>query len=114
MKTRLIAIACALMILSLPATAQPIHASSEDVAADAIIVRPMCFVATLLGSVAFVVALPFTAPCHGVGTAHRGVSRQARARDVLPRAGRYEFVDRRIGPLIGATAAESPADLPRR
>jgi hypothetical protein len=69
MKKRLIAIACAVMIVLLPATAEPVTTSTTDVAADAILVRPMCFVATVLGSAVFVVTLPFTAPCGGVHTA---------------------------------------------
>jgi hypothetical protein len=80
MKKRLIAIACAVTIGLLPASAQPIRATTEDIAADAVLVRPMCFVATLLGSVCFVVTLPFTAPCHGVQAAHEAlVARPAHA-----------------------------------
>ncbi|MGZ5568041.1 MAG: hypothetical protein ACXWKG_13575 [Limisphaerales bacterium] len=68
MKKRLIAVGCAVSIGFLSVSSAR-AVSSEDVAADAVIVRPMCFVATILGSVAFVVTLPFTAPCGGVHTA---------------------------------------------
>lgn len=68
MKKRLIAIGCAFSIGLLPVVS--VHAADpENVAADAILVRPVCFVGTILGSALFVVTLPFTAPCGGVNKA---------------------------------------------
>lgn len=70
MKKRLIAIVCAATIVllpAIPACASP--RSTTDVAADALVVRPLSFLATILGSVTFVVTLPFTAPACGVHTA---------------------------------------------
>ncbi len=70
MKKRLIAISCAVTIAVLPvASARATTTSTQDVAADALVVRPLCFVATILGSAVFVVTLPFTAPSGGVDTA---------------------------------------------
>lgn len=72
MKKRLILMGCAVAITMLSASSARAfyqYASTEMVAADALIVRPISFVGTVLGSVAFVVTLPFTAPCHGVHTA---------------------------------------------
>lgn len=72
MKKRLISIGCVVTIALLSASSARAfysYASTEEVAADALIVRPLSFVGTVLGSVAFVVTLPFTAPCHGVQTA---------------------------------------------
>ena len=70
MKNRLLAVGCAITIALLPVISARANTTSvTDVAADAIVVRPMCFVATVLGSVFFVATLPFTAPCGGVHTA---------------------------------------------
>lgn len=68
MKKRAIAVGCAVVIGLLSgnfARAQ----TPTDVAADAVLVRPVCFLTTVLGSVAFVVTLPFTAPCGGANKA---------------------------------------------
>lgn len=68
MKKRVLAVCCAVAIGLLPinfARAQ----SPTDVAADAIIVRPVTFATMLAGSVAFVLTLPFTAPAGGVHSA---------------------------------------------
>jgi hypothetical protein len=66
MKKRLLAIGCAVTIGVLPASASPRNATSTEVAADVLIVRPLCFVSAIIGSVVFVATLPFTAPCCGV------------------------------------------------
>jgi len=63
---RLLAIACAIIVGALPASASPRNVTSTEVAADVLVVRPLCFVSAVIGSVVFVVTLPVTAPCHGV------------------------------------------------
>lgn len=69
MKKRVIAVACAVAVL-LPANFARAQ-TPTDVAADAVVVRPICFAAMIAGSVAFVVTLPFSAACGGVHkTAH--------------------------------------------
>lgn len=70
MKKRLILIGCVLTVALLSAKAEVASAAnSEQIAADVLVVRPVSFVGTVLGSVVFVVTLPFTAPCHGVHAA---------------------------------------------
>jgi hypothetical protein len=63
MKTRLVTFVCALALLS--AGANPCAADTEKeplaVIADVVVVRPACFLVTAVGSVAFVVCLPFAA-----------------------------------------------------
>jgi hypothetical protein len=43
--------------------------SGEQVLADAVIVRPVGLVATVIGAFVFVISLPFTIPSGSVGTA---------------------------------------------
>jgi hypothetical protein len=67
MKTKLITIACALLIGL--ASSTPACAATRDpvmVVTDAVIVRPLCFVATMVGSVFFVVSLPVAAASKSV------------------------------------------------
>jgi hypothetical protein len=67
MKTKLITTACALLIGMASSTSA--FATTRDpamVVTDAIIVRPICFLATAIGSVFFVVALPVAATSHSV------------------------------------------------
>lgn len=69
MKKRLISAGFAVAITLLSASsarAYDANASTEQIEADVIVVRPVSFLATVLGSVVFVVTLPFTVPCHGV------------------------------------------------
>jgi hypothetical protein len=74
----------------LPGKAQSYSSvSTVDVAADALVVRPVSFVGTVLGSVVFVVTLPFTAPAHGVHTA---------AQNLVVAPARYTFT-RQVGDL---------------
>lgn len=68
MKKRVIAVGCAVVIVLL-AGGLARAGTPTEVAADAVVVRPVCFATMILGSVAFVVTLPFTAPCGGVHTA---------------------------------------------
>jgi hypothetical protein len=59
MKTKLLSIICALAVVFggvQPALAGP-H-DPGDVVVDAFLVRPVCFLATVIGSAAFVVAFP--------------------------------------------------------
>ncbi|HVM48013.1 MAG TPA: hypothetical protein VMU04_08295 [Candidatus Acidoferrum sp.] len=63
MKTRLVSLVCVLVLLA--GTVTPCMASTEggslEAVADVLVVRPGCFVATVLGSALFVVALPVAA-----------------------------------------------------
>lgn len=63
MQQKIISLGCALLIVAGSAVSS--HAgttpTAEAVVADVFIARPACFIATVLGSVAFVVALPFAA-----------------------------------------------------
>jgi hypothetical protein len=68
MKTKSLTIVCAAAIGF--ASAAPALAQPEDpavVAGDALIVRPLSFVATVLGSAVFVVSLPVAATSHSIG-----------------------------------------------
>jgi hypothetical protein len=81
MKTKLITIICAAAILSMGANTA--SAASDDdlkVAADTLVVRPVCLAATIIGSGLFVISLPIAAISHSVKkTAHVLVVRPARA-----------------------------------
>lgn len=61
MKKRVIAICCAVVMGLLHANFARAQ-TPTDIAADAVVVRPVCFAVTVAGSVFFVVTLPFTAP----------------------------------------------------
>jgi hypothetical protein len=87
MKTRIVTICCILAILL--AEAPRVNAiedgSTEAVAADVLLVRPLCFAMTLIGSALFVVALPVTAISRSTGqTAQALVVRPARATFTRP------------------------------
>src|SRR5437879_4444573 len=87
MKTRLITIVCVLSVLF--GTLTPSMASQDDVAldtvADVLVVRPGCFVATVLGSALFIVALPVALPSRSVKkTANILVVRPAKATFTRP------------------------------
>jgi len=81
MKTKLVTATCILALLGAGVT--PCYASDDtdmEVATDALIVRPACLVATVVGSVLFLVALPFAAMSKSVSkTAHVLVVRPAKA-----------------------------------
>jgi hypothetical protein len=64
MKKRVIAVSCA-VVVGLLHTSIARAGTPTEVAADAVLVRPVCFAAMLAGSVAYIVTLPFTAPCGG-------------------------------------------------
>jgi hypothetical protein len=63
MRTKLITTICVLAIGFLSAASCPAsqNANPMEVAADALVVRPACLVATVVGSAVFVVALPWAA-----------------------------------------------------
>jgi hypothetical protein len=82
MKSKVISIACvlALAMAGAPGAFAYDGASpptAEDVAADTLVVRPACLVATIVGSAIFVISLPFAA-------ASRSVHRAADALVVRP------------------------------
>jgi len=79
MKTKLITAVCVTALLL--GSASTSFASEDDgaveVMADTIVVRPCCFVATLIGSVFFVLSLP-------VATMSKSVKKTARTLVVTP------------------------------
>lgn len=86
MKTKLITAVCAAAILSMGANTA--SAASDDdlkMAADTLVVRPVCLVATVVGTGLFVVSLPIAAISRSVRkTAHVLVVRPARATFTRP------------------------------
>ena len=85
MKTRLLTALCAMAVLF--ATTRPAAASYDDLAmaTDAVVGRPACFVATIVGSALFVVTLPIAAISRSVDhSAHVFVIRPARATFTRP------------------------------
>jgi hypothetical protein len=86
MKTKLITAVCAAAILSMGANT--VSAASDDdlkMAADTLVVRPVCLVATVVGTGLFVVSLPITAISRSVRkSAHTLVVRPARATFTRP------------------------------
>ena len=85
MKKRIIAIVCVVALVL--GTAAPSYAEDRtlEVAADVLLVRPGCIVATVLGSALFVVSLPFAAPSKSVkSTAHTLVVTPAKAAFARP------------------------------
>lgn len=66
MKTKLLLVLCAITIGMGNLTVSRAEDSSIAAITDVTLVRPGCFVATLLGSVAFVLALPFAAASHSI------------------------------------------------
>jgi len=75
LKSRLLIHVLALCLAVAPSLAwsshesYPSEPSGEEVLADAVLVRPVGLLATVFGSVAFVISLPFTIPSGSVGTA---------------------------------------------
>ena len=68
MRKKLIAF---LVIFALIMSAVPTMASEiddADIIVDALVVRPVSFASIVVGSVIFVVVLPFSIPSHSVGT----------------------------------------------
>jgi hypothetical protein len=86
MKTKLIAAICAAAMLSMGVNTA--SASTDDdmkIAADTLVVRPVCLAATVVGSGLFVISLPIAAISRSVKrTAHFLVVRPARATFTRP------------------------------
>ncbi|MPN47691.1 hypothetical protein SDC9_195295 [bioreactor metagenome] len=87
MKTKLLTLVCAVSILgaSTPSARAIEDYSSAAMVADAIVVRPVCLAATVVGSAFFVVALPFSAMSKSVKrTGQVLVAKPARATFTRP------------------------------
>ncbi len=96
MKTKLPTALCviALVLATTSAGFAAGEPSPMAVAADAVIGRPACFAATVLGSVLFVVSLPIAAISKSVdSTAHALVVRPAQATFTRPLGNFDELVD---------------------
>ena len=65
MKTKLLTI-IPVLTLALCSVNTSRASDSANAAADAIFVRPLCLGATVIGSVLFVITLPFTAPARDI------------------------------------------------
>ncbi len=84
MKSKLPSLLC-LALMGCLCTPGARAADSMATAADALVVRPVCFVATVVGSAIFVIALPFAATSRSVKkTASTLVQAPARATFTRP------------------------------
>jgi hypothetical protein len=68
MKRKLIAFLVIFALITSAAPAMARDIDEADIIADALFVRPVSLAATVVGSVIFVVALPFSIPSGSVGT----------------------------------------------
>ncbi len=87
MKTKLLTLLCSVSILgaSTPSAMAMEDYGAAAMAADAIVVRPVCLAATIVGSAFFVVALPFSAMSKSVKrTGNVLVGKPARATFTRP------------------------------
>src|ERR1051326_209677 len=87
MKTRILTFCCVIAIVAagLPQASAMDDGSTEAIAADVLLVRPGCFVMTILGSALFLVALPVAAISKSTReTAHALVVRPAKATFTRP------------------------------
>jgi hypothetical protein len=87
MKTRFLTFCCAAAILMAhaPQASAIEDGSAEAIAADILVVRPLCFAMTIIGSALFVVALPVAAISKSTHeTAHALVVRPAHATFTRP------------------------------
>jgi hypothetical protein len=87
MKTRILTLCCVVAILAagMPQSKALEDGSPEAIAADVLVVRPVCFVATVIGSALFVVCLPVAAISRSTKqTAHALVTTPARATFTRP------------------------------
>ncbi len=87
MKTKLITAVCAAAIGCLSASSAQAYTQSDPtaVAADALLGRPLCFAATVVGSAIFVVSLPVAIPSKSVHSAAETlVVKPARATFIRP------------------------------
>jgi hypothetical protein len=95
MKTKLITTACVLALTL--STVTPCRADDSDsmkVIADTVIVRPMCLVATVVGSAFFVISLPWAATSRSIKqSAHALVVKPAKATFTRPLGDMYALED---------------------
>jgi len=85
MKTRIIALVVLISFCGAVSSPAIGDGSPEAMIADTILVRPACFVATVLGSAFFVISLPFAAMSKSVDkTAETLVAKPARATFTRP------------------------------
>ncbi len=87
MKTRILTFCCvmALLAATMPQAQAIEDGSPEAVAADVLVVRPVCFAATIIGSALFLVCLPVAAISRSTKqTAHVLVATPARATFTRP------------------------------
>jgi hypothetical protein len=86
MKIKTLIVICAIVMgLGYTNVSRASEDNSLDVVADMAVVRPACFVVTILGSAAFVIAYPIAATSHSVkSTAHTLVLRPAHATFTRP------------------------------
>ncbi len=84
MRAKLISCICVLAVglYSAAASSESGNSSPLEVAADAVVVRPACLVATVVGSAIFVVALPWAA-------ASKSIKKTADALVVKPAAATF-------------------------
>ena len=72
MKSKMLAVVCVLALVLTTGTQQAFGSSYEpsdnpgNVAIDAVLVRPACFVATIVGSALFIISLPVAIPSRSV------------------------------------------------
>jgi hypothetical protein len=79
MKAKIIPIVCAAAMLAATSATAATHSDPAAVATDAVVGRPIGLVATLVGSVCFVVSLPFAATSGSIReSAHSLVVKPAR------------------------------------
>jgi hypothetical protein len=84
MKRKLVTVVCVAAFLS-ASVSRCSAADDLEMAADVVLVRPACIVATIFGSALFVVSLPFAIPSKSVkSAAHEFVVRPAKAAFVRP------------------------------
>lgn len=66
MKTKILMLFCAITLVMGSFTATRAEDNSVAAVADVVLVRPGCFLATIVGSAVFVLALPIAATSHSV------------------------------------------------
>jgi hypothetical protein len=87
MKTRILTVCCvaAILLAQTPRTHAIEDGTPEAIAADVVLVRPLCFVTTIIGSALFIVALPVCAISKSTAQTGRAlVVRPARATFTRP------------------------------
>jgi hypothetical protein len=85
MKRKLTVLVCGLILLGAQVQSQASTANPGEVVIDAAVVRPLCFVSTIVGSALFVVTLPVAALSHSVRSTEEAlVLKPARATFTRP------------------------------